>query len=87
MSCEMSLRTGRSRGIARAVLCAVAALGVSAISRAAIVVNDTWQDSTRTDPTSPVYSENGTDTDADGDIELAWFTSNVAGMTATPRLI
>ena len=38
----------------------------------------------RTDPTSPVYSENGTDTDADGDIESAWFTSNVAGMTATP---
>jgi hypothetical protein len=41
-------------------------------------VNDNWQDGTRTDPASPVYSENGTDTDADGDIESAWFSNGTA---------
>ena len=38
-----------------------------------MVVNDTWIDGTRTDPASPTYSENGTDTDTDGDVESAWF--------------
>jgi pectate lyase len=42
-------------------------------SHATVLVNDTWLDGTRTDPASPAYSENGTDTDADGDLESAWF--------------
>jgi hypothetical protein len=42
---------------------------------ASLVVNDSWQDGTRTDPASPVYSENGVDSDADGNIESAWFRS------------
>ncbi len=44
-------------------------------------MNDTWSDGTRTDPAAPVYSENGTDTDGDGDIESAWFSSSSAGLT------
>jgi pectate lyase len=44
----------------------------------AILVNDTWIDGTRTDPTpANGYAENngvtGTDADADGDLESAWF--------------
>jgi hypothetical protein len=50
---------------------------------ATLVVNDTWQDGTRTDPASPVYSENGVDADADGDIESAWFRSGT-GSSLTP---
>jgi hypothetical protein len=42
-------------------------------ANAALIVNDTWQDGTRTDPASPTYSENGTDSDSDGDLESAWF--------------
>jgi pectate lyase len=55
--------------IATATLCA----------RAAILVNDTWLDGTRTDPASPVYSENGTDTDADGDLESVWYRGGSSG--------
>jgi len=40
---------------------------------AADVVNDTWNDGTRTDPVAPTYSEMGADSDVDGDIESAWF--------------
>jgi hypothetical protein len=37
------------------------------------IVNDTWRDGTRTDPIAPTYSEMSVDSDADGDIESAWF--------------
>jgi pectate lyase len=47
--------------------------GVAVPGHATVLVNDTWQDGTRTDPASPVYSENGTDADADGDLESAWY--------------
>ncbi len=40
---------------------------------AVFIVNDTWQDGTRTDPAQPTYSENGTDSDSDGDLESAWY--------------
>jgi hypothetical protein len=40
---------------------------------AAVVVNDAWLDGTDDDPASPVYSDNGTDADADGDLESVWF--------------
>ncbi|MEX0610488.1 MAG: PEP-CTERM sorting domain-containing protein [Pirellulales bacterium] len=40
---------------------------------AALVVNDRWRDGTDTDPASPTYSENGTDADADGDLESVWY--------------
>ncbi|HSY17565.1 MAG TPA: immunoglobulin domain-containing protein [Candidatus Acidoferrales bacterium] len=52
-------------------------------SWATVLVNDTWQDSTRTDPAAPVYSEYGTDTDGDGDLESAWFNTGNT-MTASP---
>ena len=56
--------------------------GVAAPSHATVLVNDTWQDGTRTDPASPVYSENGTDTDSDGNLESAWFSGGT-GASAT----
>jgi hypothetical protein len=37
------------------------------------IVNDTWNDGTRTDPAAATYSEMGVDGDADGDIESAWY--------------
>ena len=59
--------------------------GIVAHGYTAALVNDTWQDGTRTDPASPVYSENGMDLDADGDLESAWyFTGSGASMTASP---
>jgi PEP-CTERM motif len=64
-----------------AVLGFVLAAGPSA--GAAVIVNDTWTDGTRTDPAAPVYSENGTDSDADGSIESAWFSSPGTAMAAT----
>ncbi|MDR3460674.1 MAG: immunoglobulin domain-containing protein [Verrucomicrobiae bacterium] len=51
------------------------------VSRATVLVNDTWQDGTRTDPAAPVYSENGTDTDGDGNLESAWFSSSGSALT------
>jgi hypothetical protein len=40
---------------------------------AGVIVNDTWQDGTDTDPASPAYSEYGVDSDLDGDLESVWF--------------
>ena len=60
----------------------VGVCGILARGYSAILVNDTWQDGTRTDPAAPVYSENGTDSDADGDLESAWFNTG-ATMTAS----
>lgn len=60
----------------RVLACALACGGMFATSAFGdIVVNDTWRDGTRSDPVVPVYSENGVDVDADGDIESAWFRS------------
>ena len=60
--------------------------GILAHGYAAALVNDTWQDGTRTDPAAPVYSENGTDSDGDGDLESAWYFTGSSGtaMTASP---
>jgi hypothetical protein len=65
------------------VLALTATCGLVISSRAGIVVNDTWNDGTRTDPASPTYSEQGTDSDADGNIESAWFKGG--GGTLTPN--
>src|ERR1017187_2004362 len=69
------------------ILAFTAVVGFAMPSHANILVNDTWQDGTRTDPASPVYAENngvvGTDADNDGNLESAWF--NTGGtMTASP---
>jgi hypothetical protein len=40
---------------------------------AVFIVNDTWQDGTRTQPKVPHYSDNGSDFDGDGDLESQWF--------------
>jgi hypothetical protein len=48
------------------------------------IVRDSWSDGDRTDPAPPVYSEQGTDADNDGDIESAWFISPGGTLTASP---
>lgn len=48
-------------------------LSLSSFGHATVLVNDTWIDGTDTDPASPVYSEAGSDSDSDGDLESAWF--------------
>jgi hypothetical protein len=50
-----------------------AAICWSASAKAGVIVNDTWLDGTRTDPAAPTYSENGVDSDSDGNLESAWF--------------
>lgn len=67
------------------VLIALAAFFASGSqSQASLIVKDTWQDGTRTDPTpANGYSENGTDSEPgggapDGDLESAWFVGGTA---------
>jgi hypothetical protein len=66
----------------------VAACGWSAAVSAATLVNDTWLDGNRTDPATAAstgpHSENGSDADADGDLESVWYTSTAAAMAVTP---
>jgi hypothetical protein len=62
---------------------AIAALGLvfNCSLRAATIVSDTWIDGERTQPASPAYSENGVDSDGDGNIESAWFRSGDGTMS------
>ena len=55
------------------VVALIATFACSTSSSAAVVVRDTWRDGTDDDPASPAYSENGADTDLDGDVESVWF--------------
>jgi hypothetical protein len=50
---------------------------------AAIIVNDTWQDGTDSDPIPPAYSEYGSVPDADADLESAWFQGGVGTLDPT----
>jgi len=52
-------------------------LSIGMSATAATIVNDTWLDATDIDPASPTYSEAGTDTDSDGNLESAWFQGGV----------
>jgi len=63
----------------------VAAVAAFQLNAQLVVVNDTWKDGTRTDPAAPVYSEMGVDSDADGDIESAWFRGGAGTMDVTDR--
>ncbi len=57
----------------------------AAQASAVIVVSDAFRDANRTQPAAPTYSENGVDSDADGDIESAWYrtgTGSTASVTA-----
>jgi pectate lyase len=65
-----------SKRSARIQFMIIAFFALALSGRANDVVNDTWNDGTRTDPASPVYSENGADLDSDGDLESAWFNGN-----------
>jgi hypothetical protein len=59
-------------------------VSVSASGFAQVLVRDTWQDSSRSDPAAPVYSEHGFDADGDGDLESAWFSGGSGTLTAAP---
>jgi len=68
-----------------AVSCALASS-----SHAAVLVNDTWLDGTRTDPTAsgtPAYAENNgvtaVDSDSDGNLESAWFKGGGGTLNVT----
>ncbi|HXI82941.1 MAG TPA: PEP-CTERM sorting domain-containing protein [Verrucomicrobiae bacterium] len=67
------------------IVTATCALALSSHATTTTLVNDTWQDGTRTDPASPTYAENNgtsaTDADSDGNLESAWFASNSASLT------
>jgi hypothetical protein len=54
-----------------------ASLSTGVSASAAVIVNDTWLDGTDDDPASPTYSEAGTDSDSDGNLESAWFQGGV----------
>jgi hypothetical protein len=80
---SMGVATKR-RGVVLSTAIAAATAAVLAMTgstaHAANIVSDTWQDGTRNDPAAPVYSELGTDTDADG-LESAWYNGGT-GATA-----
>jgi hypothetical protein len=65
-----------SRKLALSLIYA-SALILARSATAAVLVNDTWKDGTDTDPASPTYSELGTDSDADGDLESVWYQGGV----------
>jgi hypothetical protein len=50
--------------------------GCAANTFAANLINDTWKDQERHQPGSPTYSENGIDSDVDGNLESAWFNTD-----------
>src|SRR5438105_2997160 len=81
-STAVSTRGGKTLRIALGTL-ALLATGLAAPARAATIVSDTWQDSSRSEPAAPTYSEYGTDSDADGNIESAWFI-NSPSVAITP---
>jgi hypothetical protein len=84
----MTMRSWLTSFFAVVVPLAVA-LGVSIPASAGLIVNDTWKDGNRTDPATAAvggpYSENGTDTDADGDLESVWFVTPAASTAVTPN--
>ena len=57
------------------VAAAAAMLACGGSVAAAIVVSDTWLDTTRNSPGPAAYSEFANDQDSDGNIESAWFNS------------
>jgi hypothetical protein len=79
----MMLRHWKLKFLAVALSAATAAILANAAS-AALIVNDTWQDADRADPAAPQYSEVGTDSDSDTDLESAWFNGGSgAALNAT----
>src|SRR6266404_1124269 len=74
------------------VFVVTAMVGISLSSHANVLVNDTWQDGTRTDPTAANgYAENngvvGTDADGDGDLESVWYNANGTLTVSTGHLV
>jgi hypothetical protein len=64
-------------------LSAATAMVLSMPLHAAVIVNDTWLDGTDSDPASPTYSENGVDSDTDGNLESVWFQGGVGTLDPT----
>jgi hypothetical protein len=59
--------------LAQLTLTTLITTGFVSVGLSQVLVNDTWQDGTRTDPASPTYSEYGVDADLDGDLESVWY--------------
>ncbi|TWU30466.1 PEP-CTERM sorting domain-containing protein [Bythopirellula polymerisocia] len=78
MRFERSLKKLAERLFAGSLVCCVASMAT-----AGIVVNDTWRDGTDSDPAVPTYSENGVDSDLDGDIESMWFDGGTTVLDPT----
>jgi len=75
---------GKRAVMAVATFAAAAAMfGSSTAVRAAAIVNDTWLDGTDSDPAAPTYSENGVDSDGDGNLESAWYQGGVGTLDPT----
>ena len=51
----------------------LATLLLASFGHAQVLVRDTWRDGVDTDPAAPIHSENGVDTDGDGDLESVWY--------------
>lgn len=64
---------GAKLGVGTLVVALIVPLVWNTPATAAEIVRDTWLDGTDDDPASPTYSENGTDSDVDGDIESVWY--------------
>ena len=74
----------RARGTRLLLPAFMLALAAPAL-RADVLVNDTWLDSSRTDPAAPINSEMGVDSDLDGNLESAWYSSGTgASLTPSP---
>lgn len=75
----------RTRRLLAALALAALVGPLAVVAAPVVIVNDTWLDGTRTDPVAPTYSENGTDVDADLNVESSWFNNGAGGMmVATP---
>jgi len=62
-----------SRALISATSAGLAMFLLGSMAQAQVLVRDTWKDGVDTDPASPVHSENGVDTDGDGDLESVWY--------------
>ena len=75
---------GKRSGVTIAAVAAAAGAMIlpsaASSARAGTIVNDTWIDGTDSDPASPTYSENGVDSDGDGNLESAWFQGGVGSL-------
>ena len=71
----------------RFCLTLAAMLAVTTSASAAVLIQDRFSDSDRSDPAPPTYAEGGVDTDSDGDLESSWFGTSDTINTSPGNLI